>query len=279
MTGYLLVVITIISIGICYYAAKKRSHLFEIHELAACPRVVRELVTGFIEATTAIFRPYSPKAPLLVNAMRSVNTQQIIDLCSGNGGPWFHLASEIEREIELPVSVVLTDKFPSSEAQQRIELMNGITYIGDSIDARHVPEALQGVRTLFNGFHHFQREDAKAVLQGAVANGHPIAVFEIAQRNILTLIQAFLLPLSVLLLTPFVRPFEWWRMVLTYVIPIASLVLLWDGVVSVLRCYRPSELEEMVEELDGMPYRWEIGSYLHLTVPVTYMIGYPSKVE
>lgn len=257
----------------------KRLHLFEIHELAACPQVARELVTGFIELIVTIFRPYSPKAPLLLRAMRSVNTQKIIDLCSGNGGPWFHLSSEIEREIESPLSVVFTDKFPSREAQQRIELIDGITYIGDSIDARHVPKALQGVRTLFNGLHHFQREDAKAVLQGAVANGQPIVVFEMAQRNILSLIQAFTLPVSVLLFTPFVRPFKWWRMILTYVIPLASLVLLWDGVVSVLRCYQPSELQEMAEELDGMPYHWEIGSYLHLTVPVTYMVGYPRKVE
>ena len=257
----------------------KRLHLFEIHEWAACPQVVRKLVTGFIEATTTIVRPYSPKIPLLARAMQSTNTQQIIDLCSGSGGPWFHLASELEQETASPLSVVLTDKFPSSEAQQRAEQMKGITYISDSIDARNVPESLQGVRTLFNGFHHFQPEDAKAVLQSAVANGQPIAIFEIAQRNILTLIQSFLLPINALLLTPFVRPFKWWRILLTYVSPLASFVLFWDCFVSVLRTYKLSELKDMTEKLDGIPYHWEIGSYSHSAFPVSYMIGYPNKVE
>lgn len=85
------------------------------------------------------------------------------------------------------------------------------------------------------------------------------------------------LMLSVLFLTPFVRPFRWWRMVLTYIIPLASLVLLWDGVVSALRCYQPSELREMKDEIDGIPYQWEVGSYWHQTAPVTYMIGYPME--
>ncbi len=263
--------------GNFFLADLHRWHLFEINELATCPRVVRELVTGIIEATTAIFRPYSPKVRLLVRAMQSTKTQQIIDLCSGNGGPWFHLAGEIGQEMELPVSVVLTDKFPSREARQRTELMDGFMYVSDSVDARHVPKQFQGIRTLINGLHHFQPEDVKAVLKDAVTNGQPIAVFEILQRNILALIHAFLLPISVFFLTPFVRPFSWWRMVLTYVIPLASLVLLWDGVVSVLRCYLPSELREMADEIDGVSYQWEAGSYWHLMAPVTYMIGYPKK--
>jgi len=83
------------------------------------------------------------------------------------------------------------------------------------------------------------------------------------------------LPISVLLLTPLVRPVTWRRLLLTYVIPLAPLVLLWDGVVSVLRCYRPEELRAMADELVGVPYHWETGSYWHRTAPVTYMIGYP----
>ncbi len=253
----------------------KRRHLFEIHELPACPQVVRELVTGFLEAITALFRPYSPKAHLLVRAMRSTNAQQFVDLCSGNGGPWFHLAREIEQQTGQPVSVVLTDKFPSREVRRRRELVGGLRYLDDPVDALSVPGHLQGVRTLFNGLHHFRPEDAKAVLQDAVANRQPIAVFEVLRRNMLTLVHAFLLPISVLVLTPLTRPLTWWRLLLTYIIPLAPLVLLWDGVVSVLRCYRPEELRAMADECDGTPYHWEAGSYWHRSAPVTFVIGYP----
>src|SRR5690554_5174493 len=161
----------------------KRCHLFEFHELSACPAVLRQLVTGFLEAIVRLFRPYSPKIDLLVCAMRSSGTTKFVDLCSGNGGPWFQLARQVEEETGQSVSVTLTDVFPSSEARVRAESVAGLTYLRDSVDARRVPEQLQGVRTLFNGLHHFRPEEVRAVLQDAVAKGQPIAIFETLQRN------------------------------------------------------------------------------------------------
>jgi len=252
----------------------KRRHLFEFHELPACPAMLRQLVTGFLEAIVRLFRPYSPKMDLLICAMRSSGAAHFVDLCSGNGGPWFQLARQVEQEAGYPVSVVLTDKFPSGEAKARAESVAGLTYLDDSVDARRVPEPLLGVRTLFNGLHHFRPEEVRAVLQDAVAKGQPIAVFETLQRNWLTMIHPLLLPISVLLFTPLVRPLTWWRLLLTYVIPLASLLLLWDGAISVLRCYRPEELQKMAEEFTGNRYRWEAGSYWHRSLPVTYLVGY-----
>jgi hypothetical protein len=253
----------------------KRRHLFEAHELSVCPQAVRELVTGFLEMVAALFQPYSPKSGLFVRAMRSTNASQFVDLCSGNGGPWLVLAQEIERQTGQSVSVVLTDKFPSQETRRRNDALEWLTYIEYPVDARCVPGHLRGVRTLFNGLHHFQRDDAKAVLQDAVANRQPIVVFESLQRDWFALAQALMLPVCVLFLTPFVRPLRWSRLVLTYIIPLAPLILLWDGVVSVLRCYRPDELRAMTDELSGDSYHWEFGAYRHLSVPVTFMVGYP----
>ena len=110
---------------------------------------------------------------------------------------------------------------------------------------------------MFNGFHHFQPEDAQAVLRDTVAKGQPIAVFELLQRNWFTMLHALLLPISVLVFTPLVRPLTWQRLLLTYVIPVASLLLLWDGLVSVLRCYSPEELRTMVDRIPGKRYCWE----------------------
>lgn len=257
----------------------KRRHLFEFHELPACPGILRQLVTGFLEALAALFRPYSPKVHLLVRAMRASDAEQFVDLCSGDGGPWFYLAHKIEQKTSRSILVVLTDKFPSREAMLRAEPVAGLAYSGDSVDARRVPEGLQGVRTLFNGLHHFQPEDVQAVFQDAVSKGQPIAVFEMLQRNWLTLLHALFLPITVLLLTPLVRPLTWWRLLMTYLIPVAPLMLLWDGMVSVLRCYRPEELRAMADGIDGLPYRWEAGTYWHRSAPVTYIVGYPEEED
>ena len=101
-----------------------------------------------------------------------------------------------------------------------------------------------------------------------------IRLGDVLQRNWLTLLHALLLPISVLVFTPLARPVSWSRLLLTYLIPIASLLVLWDGVVSVLRCYRPDKLRAMAARLGDVSYRWEAGSYWHLGAPVTYLVGY-----
>ncbi|NLX57271.1 MAG: hypothetical protein GXY58_19350 [Planctomycetaceae bacterium] len=252
----------------------RRHHLFEFTELAACPKVLRQLVTGYLEAIVATCRPYLSHSHLLADAMRSTGTSRLVDLCSGEGGPWFNLVRHLEQEVGEPVTVVLTDKFPSREATARAASVRGLEYWGESVDARRVPEQLQGVRTLFNGFHHFRPADAQAILQDAVAKRQPIAIFEMLERTWLALLQVLFAPLSVLVLTPLVRPVTWWRLVLTYLLPVAPLLVLWDSVVSVLRCYRPEELRGMTERIGGA-YHWEAGRYWRHCMPVTYLIGYP----
>ena len=165
---------------------------------------MRRLVTGYLEAFVATCRPYSSQTHLLERAMRSTGTGRFVDLCSGDGGPWFNLARDVEHEAGRRIAVVLTDKFPSREAMSRAESIHGLEYFGESVDARSVPERLQGVRTLFNGFHHFRPEDAQSILQDAVAKGQPIAIFEMLQRNWPALLRVLFAPLSVLVITPLV---------------------------------------------------------------------------
>jgi hypothetical protein len=257
----------------------KRWHLFEFHERDCCPQLVRQLLTGFLEYVSGLFRAYSPKIDLLIVALRSAQTNRFVDLCSGDGGPWFGLAGEIQQRLGHPVSVVLTDKYPSSEAKLRAQSACGITYCADPVDARMVPIELPGVRTLFNGFHHFQPQEAEAILQDAVAKQQPIAIFELLQRNWLNLLQTLFVPVSVLFLTPLLRPLTWSRLLMTYVIPVAPLMLFWDGTISVLRCYRPDELLAMASGLEGPPYHWESGCYWQRGAPVTYLVGYPLETK
>jgi hypothetical protein len=73
------------------------------------------------------------------------------------------------------------------------------------------------------------------------------------------------------------RPFRWSRLFWTYVIPIVPFVVLFDGVVSCLRTYRPRELREIIGKLTGSEYEWKVGEYLGMqnSMSITYLIGYP----
>jgi hypothetical protein len=78
--------------------------------------------------------------------------------------------------------------------------------------------------------------------------------------------------------TPWIRPFRWSRIFCTYVIPIIPAVLLFDGVVSCLRTYRPPELRAITEKLNASDYTWDSGEYYgtRQRMPITYLIGFPA---
>jgi hypothetical protein len=144
------------------------------------------------------------------------------------------------------------------------------------VDARAVPPALAGLRTIFNAFHHLAPADARSVLHAAAAARQPLAIFEISERRARALIPIVLLtPLSVLLVTPFMRPFRWRRLLWTYLVPLVPFTCWWDGIVSQLRAYSVDELRALGD--GSAPMRWEAGQ-----VPVvggggrlTYLLGFP----
>ena len=83
------------------------------------------------------------------------------------------------------------------------------------------------------------------------------------------------MPLRVLVVTLFIRPFRWSRLFWTYVLPVVPIVLWWDSVVSVLRVYSVQELRELTAGLGQ--YQWDIGTLRGrpLPIPITYLIGVP----
>jgi hypothetical protein len=140
-----------------------------------------------------------------------------------------------------------------------------------------VPGELQGFRTMFTSFHQFPPEEARAILQNAVDAGQGIGIFEITRRTPSTIALMFPWAFMQFLFTPLIRPFRWSRLFWTYVVPIIPLVLLFDGVVSCLRTYRPQELREIISELSGIEYQWELGVHSSGSgrPPITYLIGHP----
>ena len=85
-------------------------------------------------------------------------------------------------------------------------------------------------------------------------------------------------PITVLLLTPLARPFSMIRLLFTYIIPLIPFFVLWDGVVSVLRTYSISEMEQMTVSLNNQDsYEWEMGKVIKGPGQVLYLLGYPKS--
>jgi hypothetical protein len=258
---------------------RERIHLFEFSDLPRWPSVLRTYALDYLLAVAERFRPFSLKVDLLLQAMDAVGTDQIVDLCSGVGGPWPHLAPEMARRRGRPIQLLLSDKYLAPGVESVVAAIPGARCLKESVDARCVPPQLTGMRTLFNGFHHFRPDEARQILQDAVRHNQPIAVFEMLERSWWYFIYLWLTPFLVLLITPKLRPVRLSRLLLSFVVPVIPLCMLWDSLVSVLRCYTTRELLDMVAGLDGNEYVWEAGRYRHRIIPVTYLVGYPRRAK
>ena len=256
----------------------KRLHLFEIHDQAWCPRSIRDSVTDYLQFAIAATKPYEAVIPVLASALRRARALQVLDLCSGAGGPWFWLRPILAKQ-GLSVSVFLTDKCPNLDAVARSSSLRveAIRYHPHPVDATRVPDELAGFRTVFTAFHHFGPQQARAILADAVRRRHGIAVVEGTQRSALALLIMLLVPLMVIVMTPFIRPFRLSRLFWTYLVPVMPLVILFDGLVSSLRTYSVQELRELTAGLGTNDYQWDIGELKSTAgpIPITYLIGVP----
>ncbi len=254
---------------------KRRYHLFEFSDLPYWPGAIRTYSLDYLGAVAERYHLVSPKIGTLLRAMEAVGTDRIVDLASGAGGPWRNLAEEIAAQRGGPVRLLLTDKYPPLNAESAADAIAGASYVRVSVDAQHVPPDLVGLRTLINGFHHFPPDEARQILQDAVHSGQPIAVFEMLDRSWSYFAFLLLTPLLVMIMTPKIRPVRLSRILLTFVIPLVPLCMLWDSLVSVLRCYTPQELLGMAAGLEGKPFVWDAGTYRRGPLPVTYLVGFP----
>ena len=257
-------------------------HLFEFTDLPWYPRTFRRMQTDYLQFGATLGSGHKNIVPLLVRAMQHAGTHEIVDLCSGGSGPWLRLQPQLA-EVGWPVTVLLTDKYPTAEAEGSwAGAGEGRTrYLPEPVDATDVPPHLSGMRTLFEGLHHFRPEQARAILGDAVRRRVAIGVFEAGLKpplgSLLLLLSPLVTPLGYFLLTPFMRPRTFARFFWTYLVPAVPLATTWDGIVSLLRVYSTRELEELAASIPAKGYTWEIG-LAPTGTPVfdfVYLVGYP----
>jgi hypothetical protein len=258
----------------------RRLHLFELEDQAWFPATIRDLATDylrFMQSSTSLRRAMTP---FVEEALQTSGTAHIVDLCSGGSGPVPAIVRDL-REKGIDVTATLTDLYPNAPALEHVAVDSGgaVDFVVQPVDARAVPTDLHGLRTLFNGFHHFRPADAQAILRDAAAAAQPIAIFELSRRSAAMIVPVLLVPLFVLLLTPFIRPFTWKRVLLTYLIPLVPLTCLWDGIVSQLRAYTVPELRAMASAVGSMTWRADDPCVYRTGARLTYLLGRPALSE
>jgi hypothetical protein len=251
----------------------------ELEDHPAFPVVLRDAMTAYLRVASEALGVSGVAAPLVLEAMDSIGSNHIVDLCSGGGGPVLSLVERLRRKHGREATATLTDKFPNAVAFARAEseFPGFVSGRRESTDATAVPEELVGVRTIFNAFHHLPPEIATAVLADAARKRQPILTFEIVERSWQGAVISLGTPASVYAFTPFIRPVSASTLALTYLVPVLPLLVGWDGFASCLRAYSVPELETMVAPLRRADYHFRVERTLLPMRPgfVTSVIGTP----
>jgi len=259
----------------------KRIQFFEFHDLAWFPQSWRDLMTDLMGLFDAIFNPYKPVIPKIVEAAQKLNCRNIIDLCSGGSATLLRIQQSLESKGMAAVDIILTDKFPNLTAFQKAAAASRgkLKYLETPVDAAELPAQLNGFRTMFTSFHHFRPDSARKIIEDAVRKNDAVGIFEYTERSLVWIIALLLSPLLLWMAVPFLKPFKWGRL-LWLLIPLPALCGVWDGMVSCLRTYSPPELKELVSGIKAEDYCWEIGRVRSFGgCFITYLLGYPARKD
>src|SRR5262245_32454354 len=199
----------------------RRIQFFEFVDQPWYPRLIRDAQTDFLAFLLRMGNQYAAATRWLALVLDKCESDDIVDLCSGGGGPWPSLVKALQAERQRDVSVCLTDKYPnaaalSAEVERSDETLK---FWAKSVDANSVPADFAGVRTHCTALHHFTPAQVRAIMQDAVRQQRGLCAFEVTQRSALAIVLTCVSPLTVLCVTPFIRPFRLSRLLFTYLIP------------------------------------------------------------
>lgn len=257
-----------------------RIHAPEWEDFRWFPASWRDYGTDYLKFIATKFNIYEPLLPIIKRGLAAAENSQWVD-CASGGGSGLPLIARAVRQDYPGLKIVLTDYYPNIKAFESIKNENPqvFDFERQAVNALDLPPQFRGwLRTLFGSFHHFRPAEAQKILQNAVDQQSPIAIFEPVGRNPASFIAMLFVILNVLLFTPFIRPVRWEVLPFIYLIPIVPLYIMWDGFASILRTYSEKELKKLLSSLQNADsFDWKTGKKQSGPMPMYYLLGIPKK--
>jgi len=197
----------------------------ELEDFDWFPQAFRQHQMDFLSLLALRFKLYQPVKSLLFEVIALQKHPEWTDACSGSGGPVQSLAGNFP--------VLLTDLYPSFA---RLQLPANLQYLAEPADiTKHLPPG-NGLITLFNSFHHFTTEQQSHLINQCIGANRALVAVEILQPGLRSFVSVvFTTTIGHWLLVPFMKPFSLKRLFFTYLVPLHTLTVLYDGIVSVFK--------------------------------------------
>ena len=239
----------------------------ELEDFEGFPKILRKFQVEAIGYFVLLFGLYKKIVPVVDTLTKKNNATSIIDLCSGSGLPSIYIASKLPNKLP----ILLTDKYP-----QHIPPHTTVTYTSTSVDCTTLQLQPNIVYTMYNAFHHFTKVQQVALLQHFAKHNATLLIVEIVTPTIWSVLQVILASTVVqLVVTPFIKPFNWLRLLFTYIIPINIITVLYDGVVSVLKAKSKAQYQHIVAPLHSNNYSITVRSVFQFPTQLVTIIATP----
>jgi hypothetical protein len=229
----------------------------ELEDQPWFPNFLRRYQMAYLSAVDRFVNLYHPAQDLIAR----MEPKTLVDLATGSG----QSAANASEKVQNPhFQLVLTDKYPTGKSSRQ-EIIR--------LDVLHddYPEA--DLYTIFNAFHHFNEEERLLIAIKATENGSKLLVIEPLQPTFFTFLKVLVATLfGPILLTPFMRPFSWKWIVLTYLIPMGIFVTVWDGLASVIKSLSEDEWQDLKSELHKKGRSVEQGFLTSRTTKLKYFL-------
>jgi hypothetical protein len=197
----------------------------ELEDYKWFPKVFRRHQMDFLSMLASRFQLYLPVSDEINTLLDQFRPNQWTDVCSGSGGPVI--------SILLNTDVLLTDLFPPEES---IKLPDHITYYPQPVDITKELPPGDGLITMFNSFHHFNLVEQENILRKIGISDRPFLAAEILQPGLFCLFKVILTTtIGHWFLVPLMKPFSFLRLLLTYLIPVHTITVFTDGIISVFK--------------------------------------------
>lgn len=257
-----------------------RLNVIELEDYDWMPSFLRDGLTAVLRAGHEMIGSDKIWGPYVQKLLGKSNERNIVDLCSGGGGPAVAIHKRLSQEIP-DLKLTLTDLYPNQKAMEGVAANDSVEYLPQSVDAAAPGSDLTGVRTMFASFHHMPPEVAKEILRSAFEDRRPIGIFELtAQHPLAYLLYGFIFPL--------VSPLhllqgnaDIGQILLSTVFPVIPAIIAFDGFASCLRTYTPDDMRELTKDLQSPDYTWEVQEIRFPILPfsVPLLLGYSNEIR
>ena len=189
----------------------KRIHLFEIEDQSWFPSWIRDYLTNNLNVFHKLLNTKEVLAGLLNKVLEKTGKSEIVDMCSGAGGPILESVEILkEKHGRKELKLTLSDLYPNKKIAKQLNSDDdkSVSYYEDSLNAENVDGKLKGIRSMVCSLHHMRPETVTNILTDAQDSNEGFCALEISDNSYPKWIWWLTIPFSFIIclfITPMVK--------------------------------------------------------------------------